>query len=245
MAYFSVSGLFLRRDGKELLHDISFEVEKGTLTLIAGRNGSGKSMLLKAIKGLEKYDEGKIVLAGDEIRKSRDRMRRIGLVFQDAALEIVGSTLRKDIAFGLENQGLAEDDIAKITDRMLHEFSIEDKADCSPAILSGGEKRKLCIAGVLAMSTELLLLDEPFANLDYPSAKTVLRTLLDLKKKGETLIIVSHEAEKIAAHTDNIIILKDGRIKEKGPSEDMVDLLMENDIYIPANVPFEELTWLR
>lgn len=245
MAYFSVSGLFLRRDGKELLHDISFEAEKGTLTLIAGRNGSGKSMLLKAIKGLERYDEGTIVLNGDELKRSRDRMKRIGLVFQDASLEIVGSTLRKDIAFGLENQGMAAEDIKRITDKLLHEFSLESKADSSPSILSGGEKRKLCIAGVLAMNTELLLLDEPFANLDYPSTRTVLRTLLELRDRGETIIIVSHEAEKIAAHTDSIIILKDGRIAAKGPSENMVHSLKENDIYIPDSIEFKDLTWLR
>lgn len=245
MAYFSVAGLSLQKEGKELLHSISFEVEKGSLTLIAGKNGSGKSLLLKSIKGLESISAGEIVLDGKPLRRARERMDRIGLVFQDASLEIVGTTLKKDIAFGLENQGRTKAEIESITDKMLRTFSLKDKELLSPSILSGGEKRRLCIAGVLAMDTGLLMLDEPFANLDYPSVKLVLKTLIELKERGVTMIIVSHEAEKFLFHTDNTLILKDGSIAASGHSSDMIPSLRENDIYIPKNTRFEELSWLR
>ncbi len=245
MAYFSVAGLSLSKDGKELLHSVSFEAEKGTITLIAGKNGSGKSLLLKAIKGLEKADSGTITLDGKELKKTRERMDRIGLVFQDASLEIVGTTLRKDIAFGLENQMRDRAEIEMITERMLSDFSLKDKEMLAPSVLSGGEKRKLCIAGVIAMGTGLLLLDEPFANLDYPSTRAVIKTLIQLKEDGYTVILVSHEAEKFLRHTDRTIILKDGRIEAEGDSEDMLDSLRANEIYIPPKAAFGDLSWLQ
>lgn len=245
MAYFEVRNLSLTIDGKEILKDISFEVEKNTINLIAGKNGSGKSMLLKCIKGLERPDKGEIILAGDNLRKSKDRMRRIGLVFQDSSLQIVGSTIKRDIAFGLENIGKERAEIDREVKKLLSIFGLEAKADQSPSILSGGERRKLCILGVIAMNSELLLLDEPFANLDYPSTKTVINTLLKLKELGSTIIIVSHEAEKFLYHTDNTIILKDGHIEKEGKSSDMMEALRENEIYIPKNAKIEDLSWLE
>lgn len=245
MAYFEVKKLSLSIDKTEILKDISFEIEKNTITLIAGMNGSGKSMLLKTIKGLEKPKSGEIVLDGEILKKSKERMRRIGLVFQDSSLQIVGSTLRKDIAFGLENLGKDRAYIERECDRLLKLFSLEDKAVLSPSILSGGEKRKLSILGVIAMDTDLLLLDEPFANLDYPSTKIVINTLLMLKEMGNTIIIVSHEAEKFLKHTDKTIILKNGMIRAQGESKDMLSSLRENDIYIPKNAEFEALSWLE
>lgn len=245
MAYFEVRNLSLTIDGKEILKNISFKVEKNTINLIAGKNGSGKSMLLKCIKGLERPDKGEIILAGDNLRKIKDRMKRIGLVFQDSSLQIVGSTIKRDIAFGLENIGKERAEIDREVKKLLSIFGLEAKADQSPSILSGGERRKLCILGVIAMNSELILLDEPFANLDYPSTKTVINTLLKLKELGSTIIIVSHEAEKFLYHTDNTIILKDGHIESEGKSSDMLETLRENEIYIPKNAKLEDLSWLE
>lgn len=245
MAYFEVRNLSLTIDKKEILKDISFEVEKNTINLVAGKNGSGKSMLLKCIKGLEKPDDGEIVLDGKSLKKSKERMRKIGLVFQDSNLQIVGSTIRRDIAFGLENIGKDKDEIDSEVNKLMKIFSLEDKANLSPSVLSGGERRKLCILGVIAMNSELLLLDEPFANLDYPSTKIVINTLLKLKELGSTIIIVSHEAEKFLYHTDSTIIIKDGHLEQSGKSSEMLDALRCNEIYIPRNLRFEELSWLE
>lgn len=245
MAYLSVNNLSLTLDSTPLLHSISFEVERGEITLIAGKNGSGKSLLLKCIKGLEKPSSGKIFLAGKELKKSKERMLKIGLVFQDPALEIVGSTVEKDIAFGLENLGIERAEIERLTVENLKRFNLYEKRGLSPSVLSGGEKRKLCIASLLAMGNEILLLDEPFANLDYPSTLIVINTLLELKREGITTVIVSHEAEKFLAHTDNTIILKDGSIVAKGKSNAMLSALRENEIFIPHDATFERLTWLE
>lgn len=245
MTYFEVDNLSLKIDDKLLLRNISFSVEKGSLTLIAGRNGSGKSLLLKCIKGLEKPEKGtRITLDGIDEKKSKDRMRKISLVFQDTSLQVVGSTVEKDIAFGPENLGWDREKINCKVEEMLSLFNLEDVRDNNPDTLSGGEKRKLAIAGVLAMDTKLLLLDEPFANLDYPSTKLVIKALDTLKANGITVILVSHEAEKFLSHTDNTIIIKNGEIVFSGKSEESMDALRENEIYLPRNARFEDLSWL-
>ncbi len=243
MAYLSVDDLSCTIDGTTLLEDISFSVEKGTLTLIAGPNGSGKSLLMKCLKGLEKNDTGAVSVGGREIRKTKERMKLFGLVFQDTSLQIVGSTVEKDIAFGLENQKKSIEDIKRKTDEMIDLFSLEKERKKDPRVLSGGERRRLCIAGVMAMESSILLLDEPLANLDYPSVKMVLNTLVTLKKKGVTVLIVSHEAEKLLALTDNTIILRGGRIAASGKSCDMLSSLRENGIYLPP-LPFGEMKWI-
>ena len=243
MAYLSVDNLSCTIDGTPLLENISFSVEKGTLTLIAGPNGSGKSLLMKCLKGLEKPDGGTVTVDGREIRKTKDRMKLFGLVFQDTSLQIVGSTVEKDIAFGLENQKKSIEEIKGKTDEMISLFSLEKERKRDPRVLSGGERRRLCIAGVMAMESSILLLDEPLANLDYPSVKMVLNTLMTLKEKEVTVLIVSHEAEKLLALTDNTIILRGGRIAASGKSSDMLSSLRENGIYLPP-LPFGEMKWI-
>lgn len=244
MSFLSVDNLSFSIDGTKLLTNISFSLEKGSLTLVAGKNGSGKSMLLKCLKGLEKPDEGTISIEGKALKKERERMRAFGLVFQDTSLEIVGSTVKKDIAFGLENLKMERAKIEETTNRMISLFNLEKLQNLPPSVLSGGEKRRLSIAGVLAMEPQVILMDEPLANLDYPSIKMVLSTLLELKKKGITIVIVSHEAEKLLSLTDNTIILSEGRISGIGKSREMMKELRENEVYLPPKAEFEDLSWL-
>ena len=242
--YLSVRDLTLAIEGKELLHSVSFDAEEGTITVIAGRNGSGKSLLLKCLKGLEKPQAGSITLDGRELKGRKERMAAFGLVFQDPSLQAVGSTVEKDIAFGPENMGLPRERIREIVDSMCRRFSLDRIRKDRPEVLSGGEKRRLAIAGVLAMDAKVLLLDEPFANLDYPSTLMMIETLIELRESGQTVIIVSHEAEKFLRHTDRTIIMADGRIAADGSSRDVIPLLKGNGIYIPDGARIEDLSWL-
>lgn len=242
--YLSVRDLTLAIEGKELLHSVSFDAEEGTITVIAGRNGSGKSLLLKCLKGLEKPQAGSITLDGRELKGRKERMAAFGLVFQDPSLQAVGSTVEKDIAFGPENMGLPRERIREIVDSMCSRFSLDRIRKERPEVLSGGEKRRLAIAGVLAMDAKVLLLDEPFANLDYPSTLMMIETLIELRESGQTVIIVSHEAEKFLRHTDRTIIMADGRIAADGSSRDVMPLLKGNGIYIPDGARIEDLSWL-
>lgn len=244
MAYLTVENLNKSIDNIHLLKDISFSAEKATITLIAGKNGSGKSLLLKCLKGLERIDSGRIIVDGKELKKEKERMKFFGLVFQETSLQIVGQTCEKDIAFGLENQNKPEKEIKEKTEEMLSLFSLQKDRNKNPRILSGGEKRRLAIAGVIAMESKIILLDEPLANLDYPSVLVVLQTILKLKEEGYTLLIVSHEAEKFLALTAYTIIINNGEIINKGSSREMVEPLRDNMIYLPP-LSFEDFSWLK
>ncbi len=231
---------------KPILSDISLTVERGSFTLITGPNGSGKSILLKLIKGLLKPTGGTILLEDlDVTGQSKKRLRAIGLVFQDAETQIVGQTVERDILFGLENLGLPLAEQQERLDGIVQLLDLKEQLSQRPRTLSGGEKRRLSIAGVLVMKPKLLIMDEPFANLDYPSVVQVLKTLLQLKGEGHTIILVSHEVEKILASADDVIILSRGKVVAQGPPGSVRSLFAEHGVYVPLDTPLEELTWLK
>ena len=238
-----VSSVSLVIDGRKILDDVSFSVEKGSFTVLAGNNGAGKSQLLKIIKGLKKPSSGTIAIKGEDVTKSRQkRLSSVGLVFQNSDLQFVGETVEKDIMFGPENLGWDKERIRAKTEEMLNLFSLTELRNRRPSTLSGGEKRRLAIAGVLAMEVDIVFLDEPFTALDTPSVMTLIDTLISLHEKGVTLVVVSHETERFLAHTDRVIILNRGRKVFDGPSEESLDELRKNDVYIPP-LPFRSLTW--
>lgn len=244
MAWLEVENLTLFEKGQMVLSNISFSIDKGTITFLSGRNGSGKSMLLKSLKGLLSI-EGNVRLDGKLLDSRRKRLSTVGLVFQETALQIVGATVEKDIAFGPENQGLSPSEVKQRVDMVIENLDLGHIRKKSPSELSGGELRKLSIAGVIAMSPSLILLDEPLANLDYPATINVIKTLIKLKEEGFTIIVASHEVEKLLAHTDRTLIMKKGRLICDKKSRDSLDDLRANDIYIPKQMRFEDLTWIE
>lgn len=235
---------------KQILNKISFNINKGELCLIAGANGSGKSILLKCLKGLLKPTHGSIKCDGLDISsKSKARRSLFGLVFQDADSQIVGQTVEKDLKFGLENLQVSYDEQLKRIDNISQLLSLDDKLKMRPRNLSGGEKRRLAIAGVLVMEPKIIFMDEPFANLDYPGVVQVIKTIILLKESGHTILIVSHEIEKCAAHADRLILLEEGKLIADGPIEENLSQLPMHGVFIPTNrgsiLPLEDLTWLK
>lgn len=225
---------------------VSFAVDRGSLTLLCGPNGSGKSLLMRIIKGLEKTSSGTIVLGGEDVTSSaKKRMRSVGLVFQDAETQVVGQSVEKDIRFGMENLGLGLDEQQRRLDEAATLLDLRRFLDRRPKTLSGGEKRRLAIAGVLVMQPEILILDEPFANLDWRSAVSVLTILLRLKDEGHTIILVSHEVEKTLAHADQVLVLDEGTLALSGSKESVYPKLTERGIFIPRGVAIEDLSWLK
>ena len=172
-------------------------------------------------------------------------MKGIALVFQNAEMQVVSQSVEKDIAFGPENMGLDGKEVERRVDYAITLMGLQDKAKQRPQTLSGGELRKCAIAGILAMEPDVILLDEPFANLDYPSTLAVIKALITLHEKGYSIIVVSHEAEKFLAETDTLIILEGGRVVASGRSCDSFMALADHDIYIPRGASFGELTWLK
>jgi biotin transport system ATP-binding protein len=212
--------------GFRALSDINLDLRAGECVLVAGSNGSGKTLLMRILAGLLEPTEGEVLFHGAALAKSRERLRReLGLIFQDAEAQIVGETVAEDIAFGPKNLGLSRREIDARVGTALAAFCLEEKRDFPPRRLSGGEKRRLAAAGVIAMGCHTVILDEPFANLDWPGVVQTLRVIGDLKKSGRTVILLTHELEKALALADRLVILHRGCIREDGAPADALNRL--------------------
>jgi len=218
------------------LKDVSIDIPEGQCIVLAGSNGSGKTLFMKIIAGLMEPDAGEVLFRGLPLYKAgrsmslvrdteRKLRRELGLVFQDADAQIVGETVAEDVAFGPENLGFSKTETAARTEAALAKLGIAEKRERSPRRLSGGEKRRLAVAGVVAMGCRAVILDEPFANLDWPGVVNTLRMILELKGDGKTIVILTHELEKVLALADRLVILHEGRIRDDGPPEAVLDRL--------------------
>lgn len=200
-------------DGFLGINKINLEIQQGEFVVIAGANGSGKTTLCKHLNGLLLPDTGSVVIDGIDTSDNPAKIRQIvGMVFQDADSQIVGETVSDDVAFGPENLCLDRLEINKRVAKALESAGLTHLASQSPYLLSGGEKRKLAIAGVLAMNPKVLVFDEPFANLDYPAIKQVLEQILLLHQAGNTIVVATHDIEKVIAHANRLIIMKNGEV---------------------------------
>ena len=204
-------------DGTVGLKNINLSIPKGAFVVIAGVNGSGKTTLLRHINGLLMPTGGTVYLSGMSVSENPARSRLMaGMVFQDADSQIVCETVFDDVAFGPENLRLEHDEIERRVVRALRTVGLIDHKDKSTYLLSGGEKRRLAIAGVLAMEPEVLLFDEPFSSLDYPGIKQVLKQIVSLHQSGRTIIVAAHDLENIIAHADRLVIMKEGSVVRDG-----------------------------
>lgn len=213
-------------DGTEALGHIDLDLFPSQFVIIAGSNGSGKTVLMRLLVGLMDPSRGTILYQGEDIRKQRALIRRsVGLVFQDPDAQILGETVGEDTAFGPRNLDLPEGEVERRVTEALTAVGLGEKKDSPPRRLSGGEKRRLAVAGVLAMGCGTVILDEPFANLDWPGVLQVLQILRDLKQRGKTVILLTHELEKVLALADRLVILHRGKIEADGPSEKVLETL--------------------
>lgn len=204
-------------DGSFGVKDINLSIKAGEFLAIAGANGSGKTTLCRHLNGLLRPTSGSVLLDGLSVSKDLLRARqKVGMVFQNADTQIVGETVYSDIAFGPENLGLHRDEIEVRVERVMRTVGLQGLRDQKPHLLSGGEKRRLAIAGVLAMNPEVLVFDEPFSNLDYPGGLQLLNQIIHLHECGHSIIIVTHELEKIIAHAERLVLMQDGRIVRIG-----------------------------
>lgn len=222
---FSVSALSKRfPDGTESLSQIDLDIREKECLVIAGSNGSGKTLLMRMLVGLIAPTAGSVAFRGKAVAADPAKVRRaVGLVFQDADAQVVGETVEEDAAFGPRNLRLPADEIESRVAAALEATGLEGKRKSPPRRLSGGEKRRLAVAGVLAMGCEAVIMDEPFANLDWPGVVQVLRTISDLKEKGKTVVVLTHELEKVLAHADRLVILDRGKIRDDGKPAAVLD----------------------
>jgi biotin transport system ATP-binding protein len=213
-------------NGFEALRGIDLDIVSGECLLIAGANGSGKTLLMHILAGLTEPSGGEILFRGRPLSSWGGLLRRhVGLVFQDADAQIIGETVEEDIRFGPENLKIPEEETSARLENCLEALDLKEKRDFPPRRLSGGEKRRLAAAGVLAMGCGTVIMDEPFANLDWPGVVQVLNIIEGLKKEGKTVIILTHELEKVLALAGRLVILAGGKIRAQGEPEEVLGRL--------------------
>ena len=212
---------------REALTDINFEIAKGEFIGIIGHTGSGKSTLIQHLNALLTPTSGKVFLNGVDIHGDKKILKsirqKVGLVFQYPEHQLFEMDIYKDVAFGPTNMGLLPDEIDKRVRSSLQLVGIaEDTYNKSPFELSGGQKRRVAIAGVLAMQPDVLILDEPTAGLDPAGRDAILSQISDMHKKvGNTVILVSHNMEDISKLSDRIIVMAGGKIILSGTPKEI------------------------
>ena len=203
---------------KTAVDHVDLEIETGSFVGIIGHTGSGKSTLIQHLNGLLRPTEGKVLLDGVDIWADKSKMRqmrfRVGLVFQYPEYQIFEETVAKDIAFGPRNMGLAEEEVqARVQETASIVGLSEEILKQSPFLLSGGQKRRVAIAGVMAMRPEVLILDEPTAGLDPRGREEILQEIQAYRNQtGATILLVSHSMEDVARHAKKILVMNAGKV---------------------------------
>ncbi len=250
MSQLEISGLTFRfPDGTTALRDISLKIDEGEFVVITGKNGSGKTMLLRVLNGLMRPTSGSVVINGISVTENPFEARKqLGLVFQQSDNQIVGQTVMEDIAFGLENIGMNRDEVKIRVRKALELTNLEEHASQRPRTLSGGEKKRLAIAGVAAMSPAIIALDEPFSNLDYPGVLQVLRQLVDLHEQGHTILLVTHDLDKVLAHASRLVLMDQGSLIANGRPSETIGSASLCGVRTPAGTDeqaIRTMTWLN
>lgn len=231
---------------KKALEDVSLEIFEGDCLVIGGENGSGKSLLMSIIAGLEEAD----LPANEHGRKAEATLSvqgRVGLVFQEAETQILGETPAEDIAYGPKNLGWKKEEIKAAVQDALEKTNLTEKADFPARFLSGGEKRRLAIACMLAMKLPVIILDEPYANLDYKGVKQVNSLIHQLKNDGKTIIILTHEIEKCLGLANRFVVLFRGKkVFDGSPEEGLKQKLEDWNIRNPliSYQTVKDLVWM-
>lgn len=229
-------------DGKEPVNavdGVSLDIKKGEFVALLGHNGCGKSTIAKHFNAMLMPDSGKVYVDGDDTsdeEKTYDIRRKVGLVQQNPDNQLVASIVEEDVAFGPENLGVPPQEIRLRVDEALKAVEMYEYRKNAPFKLSGGQKQRIAIAGVLAMQTECIVLDEPTAMLDPNGRKEVLSTLIKLnKEKNMTVVLITHYMDE-AVLADRVVVMDGGKILTEGKPEEVfsqVELLKKHRLDVP------------
>ncbi len=242
-----IENLNFRYDGsaKPALLDINLTIDDGEYVAVIGPNGCGKTTLVEHFNALHLPESGTVRIDGmptSDFRHVREIRRLVGMVFQNPDNQIVGMTVEEDIAFGPENLGLPSREIGRRVEESLDAVGLRSIAERPPHTLSGGEKRLVAVAGVLAMKPRHIAFDEPTSYLDPSAKKRILEVIRNLHKEGMTVIHITHDMDEVAA-ADRIVVMNEGRVHQTGTPEEIcngVESLKELGLGIPKAT---ELLW--
>jgi energy-coupling factor transporter ATP-binding protein EcfA2 len=230
-------------NGTTALHNINLEIRQSELVAFLGANGAGKSTLVRHMNGLLKPTHGKVTIFGEDTRSASPAQlsRKVGIVFQNANNQLFAQTVTKEIEFGLKNFGLPDNEVRDRIRWALDTFSLEEYAERSPIDLSGGEKKRLCIALVLAWDPSVLILDEPTVGQDSEQKQKlalIVRELLDEKKN---VILVTHDLEFVWPLQPRTVLMANSEIVADGPAQAVLgkpEIVGTSSVLIPQLVDF-------
>jgi len=228
---------------KKAIDDISIEIKQGEFVALIGHTGSGKSTLIQHINGLLKPTSGRILIDDIDITKKNVKLtsirKKVGLVFQYPEYQLFEETIEKDISFGPHNLGLDKDEINRRVQRAMKIVGLdfEEYKDKSPFEISGGQKRRVAIAGVVAMEPNVLILDEPTAGLDPKGRDDILGKIVELYKENDmTIVLVSHSMEDVAKVANRVIVMDNGKCILDGTPKEIfkeIELLESVGLAVP------------
>ncbi|TRZ36344.1 energy-coupling factor ABC transporter ATP-binding protein [Niallia circulans] len=220
------------------LDNVSFQIKEGEWVAIVGHNGSGKSTLAKLLNGLYFSKEGSIRIGDIVISEETvwDARKRVGMVFQKPDNQFVGTTVKDDVAFGLENNAIPREEMHKRVEAALEKVNMLSFLDQEPHHLSGGQKQRVAIAGVIALKPSIIVLDEATSMLDPQGRQEVLELMKELKQENMTVISITHDLDE-AARADRIIIMNKGKVYQEGKPSKIFQLEKEL-IEIGLDIPF-------
>ncbi|MBW9222696.1 ATP-binding cassette domain-containing protein [Methanothermococcus sp. SCGC AD-155-C09] len=227
-------------DGTMALNGVNFKVKRGEMVALLGPNGAGKSTLFLHFNGILKPYRGEILIKGKPIKydsKSLLEVRKtVGIVFQDSDDQLFAPTVMEDVAFGPLNLGYSEEETKKIVKESLKSVGMEGYENKPPHHLSGGQKKRVAIAGILAMKPEIMVLDEPTAGLDPLGASNIMELLYKLNRMGITIIISTHDVDLVPIYADRVYVMDKGRILMDGTPKEVfsnVDLIRGANLRLP------------
>jgi len=220
----NIDKLWFSYGERAVLRNINLDIDRGGFIAVMGRNASGKTTLVKQLNGLLKPSKGRVRLEGVDTRKSTvaELSRRVGYVFQNPNDHLFADTVEDEIAFSLRNRGVDEAQIASAVEVMLDEFELSQYRHSYPRNLSGGERQRVALASVLVGEPEVIVLDEPTRGMDYVLKKKLVNYLDDYRRRGNTVIMVSHDVETIAECAQRVVLLSEGRVVVEGSKREVL-----------------------
>ncbi|SFE12341.1 energy-coupling factor ABC transporter ATP-binding protein [Trichococcus pasteurii] len=237
----NVTFSYSEEDARPALNNVSLTIQQGEWIAIIGPNGSGKSTLAKTINGLIEANSGEVIIEGTTLNAETvwDVRKKIGMVFQNPDNQFVGSTVQDDVAFGLENVGIPREEMVKRVADAVAAVNMANFMDKEPARLSGGQKQRVAIAGIVALSPDIIILDEATTMLDPEGRHEVIETIQEIKEKENlTVISITHDIDE-AAKANRIFVMEAGQLKRIGTPEEIFSLGKEI-IDIGLDIPFPE-----
>lgn len=246
MSAVEVSHLSFSYDGQnDVIKDVSFEIPKGSYTTIVGHNGSGKSTIAKLLIGLLKAKSGEIKILGNTLNEENVYSLRnhVGIVFQNPDNQFIGSTVADDIAFGLENHCVPQEQMQAIIEDVAARVNMSDFLDSEPTKLSGGQKQRVAIAGILAIAPDIIIFDESTSMLDPQGKASINEQIQKLHdERNITILSITHDMEEVA-QSEYVIVLKDGKVEMKGTPKQIFEhkgKLKEMKLELPFALSFSE-----